>query len=143
MRKIFISILLASSVLTSCKITDKNEHREVTADMIEPENPPMMVFEKETFEFNDLAVGSTLKSSFKFTNKGKSALILFDVKASCGCTVLNGWPKEPIAPGKSAEIPFEFTPNVTGQNNKTISIVANTVPSTKKLIIKGTVIGTN
>ena len=74
---------------------------------------------------------------------GKTALLLFDVKASCGCTVLKGWPKEPIAPGESAEIPVEFTPNVAGKNEKSVSIVANTIPSTKKLAIKGMVLGTN
>lgn len=144
MKQVIISFALLS-IFTSCKITDKNEGKAITADMIntDAENAPVMTFDNETFEFKDIAVGSTVKHSFKFKNTGKVALLLFDVKASCGCTVLKGWPKEPIAPGESAEIPIEFTPNVTGLNEKTVSIVANTIPSTKKLKIKGTVIGTN
>jgi len=144
MRKILIpTVIITILSFVSCKTTDKSNHStEVTADMIDPENPPIMEFEKETIEFNDIAIGSTYKDAFKFTNTGKTPLMLFDVKASCGCTVLNGWPKDPVAPGESAEIPFEFTPKVTGTNHKTISIVANTIPSTKKLHIKGNVVGT-
>lgn len=145
MKQLIITIFTLLSIFTSCKITDKNDGRAVTADMIntDAENAPVMEFENETFEFENIAVGSTVKHSFKFKNTGKVALLLFDVKASCGCTVLKGWPKEPIAPGESAEIPIEFTPNVTGQNEKSVSIVANTIPSTKKLRIRGTVVGTN
>ncbi len=145
MKHIIITCIVILSVTTSCKLTDKNEGKAITADMLNtnPENAPTMEFDNETFEFENIAVGSTVKHSFKFTNTGKKALLLFDVKASCGCTVLKGWPKEPIAPGESGEIPIEFTPNVTGQNEKSVSIVANTIPSTKKLSIKGTVVGTN
>ena len=145
MKKIIISTFVLASIFTSCKITDKNEDRPITSEMIntDPEKAPIMTFESEVFEFKDMAVGSTIKHKFKFTNTGKTALLLFDVKASCGCTVLKGWPKEPIAPGESAEIPIEFTPNVTGKNEKSVSIVANTIPSTKKLAIKGMVVGTN
>lgn len=145
MKKILISGFVLVSLISSCKITDKNENRPVTSDMIntDAEKAPVMKFDNEIFEFEDMAVGSTIKHSFKFKNTGKTALLLFDVKASCGCTVLKGWPKEPIAPGESAEIPIEFTPNVTGQNEKSVSIVANTIPSTKKLTIKGMVVGTN
>jgi hypothetical protein len=145
MIKIIIITLLAFILLTNCRLTDKNENRPVNSDMIspDPENAPIMTFESEIYEFEDMAIGSTIKHSFKFENTGKSALLLFDVKASCGCTVLKGWPKEPVAPGETAEIPFEFTPNVTGKNEKTVSIVANTIPSTKKLSIKGMVVGQN
>ncbi len=143
MNKLFILSLLAIGSFTQCKLTDKNEHKEITADMIspDPETAPIMTFENELFEFEDLAIGSSIKHSFKFTNTGKTALLLYDVKASCGCTVLKGWPKEPVPPGESAEIPFEFTPKNTGKNEKTISIVANTIPSTKKLSIQGIVVG--
>lgn len=139
--KSFLILALVTSLFFSCRITDKNENREITAELINPENPPVMEFESETFEFENIAVGTTIKHSFKFKNTGASALILHDVKASCGCTVLKGWPKEPISPGGEGIIPIEFTPNVTGLNEKNVSIVANTVPSTKKLTIKGTVTG--
>lgn len=141
---LFISIII-SAFFTNCKLTDKNEDRPITADMISPnpEDAPIMTFEDELYKFEDMAIGSTIKHAFKFKNTGKTALLLYDVKASCGCTVLKGWPKQPVAPGEIAEIPFEFTPNTTGPNEKTISIVANTIPSTKKLSIKGTVVGQN
>lgn len=145
MKQIIITGFALATIFSSCRITDKNQDRAITSDMIntDPENAPIMEFENETFEFKNIAVGSTINHSFKFKNTGKVALLLNDVRASCGCTVLKGWPKEPIAPGESGEIPIEFTPNVTGKNEKSVSIVANTIPSTKKLHIRGTVVGTD
>lgn len=145
MKQIIITGFALVTIFSSCRITDKNQDRAITSDMIntDPENAPIMEFENETFEFKNIAVGSTINHSFKFKNTGKVALLLNDVRASCGCTVLKGWPKEPIAPGESGEIPIEFTPNVTGKNEKSVSIVANTIPSTKKLHIRGTVVGTD
>jgi len=145
MKRLIIANFVLASLISSCKITDKNKDRPITSDMINtnPEKAPVMTFENEVYKFEDMVVGATIKHAFKFKNTGKVALLLNSVKASCGCTVLKGWPKEPIAPGESGEIPFEFTPNTVGKNEKTVSIVANTIPSVKKLSITGMVVGTN
>ena len=52
-------------------------------------------------------------------------LVITRVIASCGCTTPE-WPKEPVAPGKSAEIKVTFDPaNRPGPFTKTISIYSN------------------
>lgn len=126
-----------------CKITDKNEGRDaISADMIDSEHPGELTFETDSYDFGEMALGSTLKYTFKFKNTGENALIIHSVKAACGCTVLKDWPKEPIQPGEGGEIPIEFTPSVPGTVKKYVSIIANTKPATKKVYITGKVIGT-
>ena len=57
-------------------------------------------------------------------------MVIESVKASCGCTTPSK-PEKPIAPGKSDKIEVVFHPKVgqLKQQNKTIRVVANTVPS--------------
>ena len=67
---------------------------------------------------------------FTVTNTGQNPLVIESVKASCGCTTPSK-PEKPIAPGKSDKIEVVFHPKVgqLKQQNKTIRVVANTVPS--------------
>ncbi len=56
--------------------------------------------------------GSTAKEvEFKFTNEGKSDLIIRYIKASCGCTaVQQGIQGQGIKPGESGSIKAVFNP---------------------------------
>ncbi|MFH0866441.1 MAG: DUF1573 domain-containing protein, partial [Bacteroidota bacterium] len=47
---------------------------------------PKIVFENETFDFDTIKEGDTVKFSFQFKNTGKSNLIIRKVRSSCGCT---------------------------------------------------------
>ena len=77
---------------------------------------------------------------FKFTNVGKSNLLISDAKGSCGCTVPL-WPKNPIAPGEEAEIEVVFNSNgKSGHVKNTVTLVANTVPNIMILAIEGDVL---
>ena len=63
--------------------------------------------------------------TFTISNSGDMPLVITRVIASCGCTTPE-WPKEPVAPGKRAEIKVTFDPsNRPGTFNKTISIYSN------------------
>jgi hypothetical protein len=136
-----ICILFCFFIAFGC-ITDKTDQRvKITSDMIDPENPPIIGFSSAEFNFDTIAMGSTVSHTFTFENTGKSPLIIHSVKAACGCTVLKGWPKEPILPGESGEIPIEFTPKSPGSQRKYISIIANTRPATNRLFLKGEVVG--
>ncbi len=130
-----------SLVLGSCQITDKNDSAEITSDVLDNENPPVMTFEEEIYDFGEISMGSSVQYSFKFKNTGGSPLVIHSVKASCGCTVINKWPKEAIPPGGTGEIPVEMTPKGPGKQVKSVSIIANTRPATVKVSLTGTVIG--
>jgi len=123
-------------------ITDKTDQLPpITADMIDPENPPVIEFSESEFNFDTIAMGATIAHTFTFKNVGSTPLLIHSVKAACGCTVLKNWPKHPLMPGESGEIPIEFTPKSPGTQRKYISIIANTRPATNKLFLKGEVVG--
>jgi len=126
-------------VAVGCQITDKNEERAITSDMLE--NPTIIEFEEPVHDFGEMSLGSSLDFSFKFKNVGDSPLIIQSVKAACGCTVLKDWPKEAIMPGETAEIPVVFTAKFPGGQKKYVSIIANTRPSITKVHLTGKVIG--
>ena len=134
-----IIIFTLLSITIGCQITDKNEDRAITSDMLE--NPTTIEFEEPEHDFGEISLGSSVDFSFKFKNTGESPLIIQSVKAACGCTVLKDWPKEAIMPGESAEIPIVFTAKYPGDQKKYVSIIANTRPSITKVYLIGKAIG--
>ena len=97
-----------------------------------------IVFVSTTHDYGTIVQGADGNSEFKFTNKGKSPIILSNVKASCGCTVPE-WPKEPIMPGKTNSIKVTYNTANIGSFAKTITVSSNAVNSTVVLTIKGNV----
>ena len=133
-----INTLITDSVV-EMDITDKDEVREISAEMLE--NPTTIEFEEPEHDFGEVSVGSAIDFSFKFKNTGESPLIIQSVKAACGCTVLKDWPKGIIQPGESGEIPIVLNTNFPGEQKKYVSIIANTRPSITKVYMVGTVVG--
>ncbi|MFM1876293.1 MAG: hypothetical protein RL266_2030 [Bacteroidota bacterium] len=95
-------------------------------------------FETETLDYGTIENGSDGNRVFKFVNVGTEPLIISDAKGSCGCTTPE-WPKEPIAPGASAEIKVHYDTKRTGNFTKTVTLTSNAVEATKVLTIKGNV----
>lgn len=103
---------------------------------------PSIAFENETFDFGSIAEGEVVSHAFVFTNSGKAPLVISKVEGTCGCTVMRDWPKAPIAPGEKGEIVVEFNSNKRpGKQQKTITVLANTVPATNLITIQGNVVG--
>lgn len=127
--------------LNSCVSDQINNAQYITADLIDPENPPVINFDETIFNFDTVALGSKVEHTFIFTNNGSTPLLINSVKAGCGCTVLKGWPKTPIKPGQKGEIPVVLSTQRTGFIKKYISILANTRPATNKLYLEGYVAG--
>lgn len=100
---------------------------------------PAMQFEYTKHDFGKIHAGEKVSYSFKFTNTGKGDLIITDASASCGCTVPE-FPKEPIPPGGTGEIPVSFTKHQTGNYDKQVTITANTSPSDNFVFISAEVI---
>ncbi|MCF8257440.1 MAG: DUF1573 domain-containing protein [Flavobacteriales bacterium] len=103
------------------------------------EGGPVMTFEKDVHDFGTIIQGEKVSYSFKFTNTGGSDLLITDAKGSCGCTVPE-WPKTPIKPGETGNIDVVFdSTGKNGQQNKKVTITANTVPGAMVLAINGTI----
>lgn len=96
-------------------------------------------FGKMEHDFGTIDQNTTNPTTFTFTNTGDAPLIISNAKGSCGCTVPE-YPKEPIAPGETGEIKVVYSPNnQANQQQKTVSITANTEPATTVLRIKANV----
>ena len=97
-------------------------------------------FVEKVKEFGQITQGEVITTKFQFRNVGKSNLIISSAQGSCGCTVPS-WPKEPIKPGAKGEIEVTFDSNGKfGMQNKTITLVANTIPNTMVIALKGEVL---
>jgi hypothetical protein len=142
-------LLLVLTFLSACEVTDQRREEDINSDMINvpvsadgmiDTDLPSFEFENMSFEFGVISQGEKVSHSYRFKNNGKSDLIIAKVEGSCGCTVLKGWPKHPVKPGEMGKIDMIFDSNGRrGVQNKTVSIIANTYPSTTVLTIKGEV----
>lgn len=147
-KKIILSIAIVS-VLISCSNAQKSD--DLTTDLINNPNSasaspedkdklPFFEFVEEVVDFGTITQGEVVSTNFKFKNVGKSDLIISSAQGSCGCTVPE-WPKEPIKPGAEGKISVTFNSSgKQGLQNKTITIVANTIPNTKVIALKGNVL---
>ncbi len=98
-------------------------------------------FESTVHDYGTIEQGSDGTYEFKFTNDGKTPLILSNVRSSCGCTVPS-WTKEPVAPGKEGAIKVVYNTHNMGSFNKTVTVSSNAKNSEVMLQIKGNVVKT-
>ncbi len=88
------------------------------------------------------ANGGTVTAEYRYTNTGTAPLVIDYVgNGGCGCTKPS-YPKEPLAPGKSAVIKIHFNPaGRAGQEvNREIKIKSNTKPRVSKIYFSAAII---
>ena len=103
---------------------------------------PAIAFADTLVELGIVSEGTQADVVFSFQNTGDAALILSDVSTSCGCTLAEQWPREPIQPGGNGEVAVRFdSRGRVGANRKEVFVVTNAVPSTTTLILTAEVIG--
>lgn len=96
---------------------------------------PKMSFESTEFNFGKIKSGDSQSYEFKFTNTGKSDLVIRKIKASCGCTATSP-EKMVIKPGESSKIGTTFnSAGKKGNQNKTITVITND-PDNPSVILK-------
>lgn len=118
-------------------------HNPATPEGVSAEeqaNMPVLTFDETTHDFGKVMKGERLTYAFKFTNTGKSNLIISNTHASCGCTTSIP-PKEPIRPGESGEITVNFdSKRKHGKVTQTVTVGANTYPVQTVLTITAEVV---
>ena len=136
--------------ITACNNESATNDSEVSTDVIndpataaedaDDSELPVIEFEEDVMDFGEISQGEKVKRIYRFTNTGKSDLIISDAKGSCGCTVPR-WPKQPIKPGQSGDIEVVFDSNgKQGRQHKTVTLIANTKPNTTVIALKGDVL---
>ena len=137
MKTLFLSLLAAGMLLSACNQSNGTAANETTT--ADAANAPVMKFEKDTHDFGKINQGDKVTYDFKFTNTGKTPLIITDATATCGCTKPE-WPKTPVKPGENGNIHVTF--NSAGKNglqDKMITITANTNPAQNMVHLIGEV----
>lgn len=147
--KKYMSMIAALTIMYGCggQSTSNEEPQKLDTDVVtapatasgEVGDAPVMTFEKEAHDFGTIIQGEKVSYKFKFTNTGASDLLITDAKGSCGCTVPE-YPRTPVKPGQSGEIDviFDSTGKI-GQQNKKVTITANTIPNMLTLAINGVI----
>lgn len=136
MKKLFLC-LMAAGMLAACSQSNSQSNNSANqgqpasgnAAAVSSANAPVMKFENGSHDFGKITQGDVVHYNFKFTNTGKTPLIISNATASCGCTTPE-YPHEPIKPGSDGVIKVTF--NSAGKNgvqDKQITITANTNPA--------------
>ena len=114
--------------------------QEATPAAAPDPNAPELKFETKNIDFGKVVKGDENNSTrfFKFTNVGKSPLIISSCHGSCGCTVPS-CPTEAILPGKSGEIKVHYDINRLGSFTKTVTVSSNAKNNNEVLQINGVV----
>jgi hypothetical protein len=133
----------ADDAAADAKANPTIDNPNVASDTEAP-NPdaPVLTFAENQFDFGDIKPDSKVQHTFKFTNTGKTPLLIADATASCGCTTPS-WTKEAVAPGATGEMEVQFdSRGKQGLISKQVNVRANTQPSTTTIYIKGNVLTT-
>lgn len=132
-KTVFLTGIFAILAVTSCEqdkassLFSEDEKQEQASLVVDPATAAGLKFDSDVYDFGDLPSGAKVDHYVKFTNTGKSPLIIKKAEGSCGCTV-PVWPKEPIAPGAvdSMKITFDAG-SQSGNQRKTVTLTTNTV----------------
>ncbi len=112
-------------------------YKKIMTGEIEVENKITTVEQvKDVIELNNIKKGETHKLQFSLKNTGTTALVISDIKTSCGCTTAD-WQKAPVEPGKTTVINTEINIKEQGFFQKTVSVYCNTANSPVIFTING------
>jgi len=132
MKKLFLLLSTITLIsFTSCK---EKASEKINQDNVEKAAErdaqaivfPSVTFDKTTHDFGEIMNGTPVETVFTYTNTGKSPLVVTDIKSTCGCTVPQGWSREPLAPGASSQFTVKFNGKGANKVSKTITLTTNT-----------------
>lgn len=127
MKKLFIVSLIAFGFAACQQRGSKTAGEQPYNATKDPANLTSIQWIDSTYQdLGTVKEGPEVEISYKFKNVGDKDLIIQNVTAGCGCTIVEK-PKEPFAPGQVGTIRAKFnTEGHTGTNNKSIYVTANT-----------------
>ena len=133
MKTIKISILASIFGLMSFSVLPQ----KVTVQNVKSETP--ITWKSELIDLGQIPQNKPRSIEFEFKNTGKTAVVISNVKASCGCTATD-YTKTPIQPGETAKITATYNAAAKGAFTKTVTVTTNADTAPKVLSFKGTVI---
>ncbi len=121
---------LPAQTFTSANKTDTKNNK----------NAPEIKFDVSVINFGIFDITDADKSCwFKFSNTGKEDLIIYQANATCGCTKVSVWPKDPIKPGgrDSIKVEYDGTTRRPGTFRKVIVVKTNAMTENAYIYIQG------
>lgn len=111
---------------------------------VEKANAAKIKFDTTEHDFGKLKQGETGTCEFKFTNTGKSTLVIYTLKTSCGCTATT-LGNDKLAPGDSSIINVSYlTKFKNGRDQTSVTVYTNDPDNeTVILTIKANVVVTS
>jgi hypothetical protein len=146
MKKLFLLFTsLALVSFTSCKenASEKINQENVTKAAERDAQTivyPSVTFDKVAHDFGEIQNGTPVETVFTYTNSGQSPLVVTDIKSTCGCTVPQGWSREPLAPGASSQFTVKFNGKGANKVSKTITLTTNTESGREQVRISAFII---
>lgn len=139
--KYYFSILLSAVILASCGENDASTETNAaagTAPTTVATETSQTTLEWVDSSYQDLGKvkeGQTVEVAYRFKNSGDHPLIVTNVSAGCGCTVVDK-PQEPIAPGSESVIKAQFNSagQSAGEHRKEVYVTANTAPNDRQTL---------
>ena len=146
-KHLILLVLVLSTLAIACGKQESKSTTDITVEVpltsdgkIDESKLPKFEFASESYDFGKIKQGEKVSYSFKFKNTGTTPLIITSASASCGCTVPT-YPEDPIAPGAEGIVEVVFDSNgKMGMQTKTVTLVANTIPNTKVLYLRGEIL---
>jgi len=149
---VFLFAIGTFALVTSCKKQETVTETVVPDSAVATETPmpqtatppadgkyPVMEFQNKEHDFGTIDEGDKVFYTFKFKNAGEADLIITNAVGSCGCTVPE-YPKQAVKPGESGEMKVSFnSAGKSGQQQKTVTVTANTASGTETLTIKASI----
>ncbi|MDY2586752.1 DUF1573 domain-containing protein [Winogradskyella aquimaris] len=136
MKKIVLGLsALCMVAFTSCKDDAaskvNSENVAVAAERdANAGNFPVMELDKMVHDFGTIENGTPVETIFKYTNTGKSMLVVSNIKSTCGCTVPSNYTKE-VAPGETGQFTVKFNGKGNGKVSKSLTMTTNTEKGTE------------
>jgi hypothetical protein len=144
MKKIFILFTSVAMIIALSAFQPKNPKKPVkkakpaTSTSAKPATPAKpapkvelsdkaydVKFDRTFHDFGTAKEGEQVETTFILTNVGTEPIMIQNHTVECGCTTPS-YPKEPIMPGKSANIKVGFnTAGKMGINTKNVTLTTN------------------
>ena len=98
-----------------------------------------VIWKSEQIDLGQIPQNTPKSVDFEFKNTGKTAVIITNVKAACGCTATD-YTKTPVQPGETAKVTATYNAAAKGAFSKTVTVTTSAEETPKVLTFKGTVI---
>jgi len=95
--------------------------------------------EKTEFDLGTIQKGNAKTVTVSIKNTGEFPFVIFDTRASCGCTHI-AYEKKPVVPDSTTEISITYNADDSGHFNKTVSVYGNMDNSPLIIRLKGNIL---